>query len=122
MTESELRCKLDGEKLFVLVPTRIPHCFQNVGGTAAASSFCSRLTGPSGSLTSSPRSRRLTRTAFRRIGVPLGMTVIGPPLARPPCSHLKIEFSSGFTWQFDVPKRAKRSAQDVTRALGRRLG
>jgi hypothetical protein len=33
-------------------------------------------------------------------------------------SHLKIEFTNGVVWQFDVPKQAKRTAQGVTRALG----
>jgi hypothetical protein len=36
-------------------------------------------------------------------------------------SHLRIEFGNGVTWRFDVPKQAKRTAQDVTRALGGRL-
>jgi hypothetical protein len=33
-------------------------------------------------------------------------------------SHLKIEFTNGVVWQFDVPKQAKKTAQGVTRALG----
>lgn len=33
-------------------------------------------------------------------------------------SHLKIEFTDGVAWEFDVPKAAKKTAQDVTRALG----
>jgi hypothetical protein len=33
-------------------------------------------------------------------------------------SHLKIEFADGAVWQFDVPKQAKKTAQNVTRALG----
>ena len=33
-------------------------------------------------------------------------------------SHLKIEFTDGAVWQFDVPKQAKKTAQNVTRALG----
>ncbi len=36
-------------------------------------------------------------------------------------SHLKIAFSSGITWQFDVPKQSKKTAQGVTRALGGQL-
>jgi hypothetical protein len=33
-------------------------------------------------------------------------------------SHLKIEFTDGVVWEFDVPKAAKKTAPDVTRALG----
>jgi hypothetical protein len=33
-------------------------------------------------------------------------------------SHLKIAFSNGVAWQFDVPKQAKKTAQKLTRALG----
>jgi len=33
-------------------------------------------------------------------------------------SHLKIEFTDGVVWEFDIPKAAKKTAQDVTRALG----
>jgi len=33
-------------------------------------------------------------------------------------SHLKIEFTNGVVWQFDVPKQSKKTAQNVTRALG----
>jgi hypothetical protein len=36
-------------------------------------------------------------------------------------SHLKITFSDGVTWQFDVPKQSKKTAQAVTRALGGQL-
>ena len=36
-------------------------------------------------------------------------------------SHLKITFSDGVTWQFDVPKQSKKTAQRVTRALGGQL-
>jgi hypothetical protein len=36
-------------------------------------------------------------------------------------SHLKIAFSNGVAWRFDVPKQAKKSAQGVTRALGGHL-
>jgi hypothetical protein len=32
-------------------------------------------------------------------------------------SHLKIAFGNGVTWEFDVPRQAKRTAQDVVRAL-----
>jgi hypothetical protein len=33
-------------------------------------------------------------------------------------SHLKIVFTNGVVWQFDIPKQAKKSAQTLTRALG----
>ena len=33
-------------------------------------------------------------------------------------SHLKIAFTNGVTWQFDVPKQGKKTAQGVVRALG----
>ena len=33
-------------------------------------------------------------------------------------SHLKINFTNGAVWQFDVPKQAKKTAQGFTRALG----
>ncbi|HUJ35068.1 MAG TPA: hypothetical protein VLW51_07655 [Solirubrobacteraceae bacterium] len=33
-------------------------------------------------------------------------------------SHLKIAFSNGVAWRFDVPKQAKKTAQKLTRALG----
>ncbi len=33
-------------------------------------------------------------------------------------SHLKIVFTNGVAWEFDIPKQAKKSAQAFTRALG----
>jgi hypothetical protein len=33
-------------------------------------------------------------------------------------SHLKIEFSDGVAWEFDIPKQAKKSTQELVRALG----
>jgi hypothetical protein len=33
-------------------------------------------------------------------------------------SHLKIAFTNGVIWQFDVPKQGKKTAQGVVRALG----
>ena len=33
-------------------------------------------------------------------------------------SHLKIEFSNGVAWEFDIPKQAKKSTQGLVRALG----
>jgi hypothetical protein len=32
-------------------------------------------------------------------------------------SHLKIEFSNGVAWEFDIPKQAKKSTQGLVRAL-----
>jgi hypothetical protein len=37
-------------------------------------------------------------------------------------SHLKIVFTNGVVWHFDIPKQAKKSAQAFTRALGGSLG
>jgi hypothetical protein len=36
-------------------------------------------------------------------------------------SHLKIEFTNGVAWEFDIPKMAKKTAQELTTALGGRL-
>jgi hypothetical protein len=36
-------------------------------------------------------------------------------------SHLKIEFTNGVTWEFDIPKMAKKTAQELVTALGGRL-
>jgi hypothetical protein len=36
-------------------------------------------------------------------------------------SHLRIVFENGRTWEFDVPKMGKKTAQAVIRALGGRL-
>jgi hypothetical protein len=33
-------------------------------------------------------------------------------------SHLKIVFANGVTWEFDIPKKDKKAAQEVVRALG----
>jgi len=33
-------------------------------------------------------------------------------------SHLKIEFSNGVAWEFDIAKQAKKSTQALVRALG----
>jgi hypothetical protein len=33
-------------------------------------------------------------------------------------SHLKIAFTNGVSWEFDVPKQGKKTAQEVVRALG----
>lgn len=33
-------------------------------------------------------------------------------------SHLKIVFANGVTWEFDVPKKDKKSAEGVVQALG----
>lgn len=32
-------------------------------------------------------------------------------------SHLKIAFDNGVTWEFDIPRQARSTAQDVVRAL-----
>jgi hypothetical protein len=36
-------------------------------------------------------------------------------------SHLKIEFTNGVTWEFDIPKMAKKTAQELVTELGGRL-
>ena len=36
-------------------------------------------------------------------------------------SHLKIEFTNGVTWEFDIPKMAKKTAQELVTALGGRM-
>ena len=36
-------------------------------------------------------------------------------------SHLKIEFTNGVTWEFDIPKMAKKTAQELVTTLGGRL-
>jgi hypothetical protein len=33
-------------------------------------------------------------------------------------SHLTIAFDNGIRWQFDIPKQAKKTAQELVRALG----
>jgi len=33
-------------------------------------------------------------------------------------SHLKIVFANGVSWEFDVPKQGKKTAEEVVRALG----
>jgi hypothetical protein len=36
-------------------------------------------------------------------------------------SKLKIEFTNGVTWEFDIPKMAKKTAQELVTELGGRL-
>jgi hypothetical protein len=36
-------------------------------------------------------------------------------------SHLKIEFTNGVTWDFDIPKMAKKTATELVTTLGGRL-
>jgi hypothetical protein len=33
-------------------------------------------------------------------------------------SHLNVAFTNGVTWEFDVPKANKKTAQNLVRALG----
>jgi hypothetical protein len=37
-------------------------------------------------------------------------------------SHLSISFTNGATWQFDIPRQAKKTAQGLVRALGGTMG
>jgi hypothetical protein len=36
-------------------------------------------------------------------------------------SHLRIEFTNGVTWEFDIPKMAKKTAQELVTELGGEL-
>ena len=86
--EGELRFKLGGEihhapvGSFVFVPRGTPHCFQNV---AAAPARILVMFTPAGMERFFDRFAELSAPdpdAFRRIGEPLGMDVVGPPLAQ----------------------------------------
>jgi len=86
--EGELRFKLGGELQlapagsFVFVPRGTPHCFQNV--TAAPARILVMFT-PAGMEHFFDRFAELSAPdpeAFRTIGEPLGMDVVGPPLAQ----------------------------------------
>jgi quercetin dioxygenase-like cupin family protein len=86
--EGSLRFRL-GDELheapagsFVFVPRGTPHCFQNAGEADARILV---LFNPSGMERFFDRFAALDGpdpAAFARIGEPLGMTVMGPPLAR----------------------------------------
>lgn len=86
--EGELRFKLGGELQlapagsFVFVPRGTPHCFQNV--TAAPARILVMFT-PAGMEHFFDRFAELSASdpeTFRSIGEPLGMDVVGPPLAQ----------------------------------------
>ena len=86
--EGELRFKLGGELhhapagSFVFVPRGTPHCFQNV---AAVPARILVMFTPAGMEHFFDRFAELSAPdpgAFRSIGEPLGMDVVGPPLAQ----------------------------------------
>lgn len=86
--EGELRFKLGGDVhraqagSFVFVPRGTPHCFQNV---ADAPTRILVMFTPAGMERFFDRFAALADPepeAFRRIGGPLGMEVVGPPLAQ----------------------------------------
>lgn len=88
MIEGELRFKLGGELKtalagsFVFVPRGTPHCFQNVAGAPARILV---MFTPAGMEHFFDRFAELSTPdpeAFRSIGEPLGMDVVGPPLAQ----------------------------------------
>ena len=86
--EGELRFKLEGEiqsappGSFVFVPRGTPHCFQNIADTPARILV---MFTPAGMEHFFDRFAALSAPdpeAFGKIGEPLGMKVIGPPLAQ----------------------------------------
>jgi quercetin dioxygenase-like cupin family protein len=86
--EGELRFKLDADisrapaGSFVFVPRGTPHCFQNVGDAPARILV---MFTPAGMEHFFDRFAALSAPdpeAFKSIGGPLGMEVVGPPLAQ----------------------------------------
>jgi len=86
--EGDLRFKLDGDirqaptGSFVFVPRGTPHCFQNVGDEGARILV---MFLPAGMERFFERFASLSAPKaedFASIGAPLGMTVLGPPLAQ----------------------------------------
>jgi len=86
--EGELRFKLDGELgaapagSFVFVPRGTPHCFQNVGDDPARILVMFTPAGIERFFDEFARLSAPDPEAFAKIGDPLGMTVLGPPLAQ----------------------------------------
>ena len=85
--EGHLRYLLDGELhdapagSFVFIPRGTPHCFQNIGDRSARILV---LFTPSGMERFFDRFAAQSEgaEAFRTIGAPLGMDVVGPPLGK----------------------------------------
>ena len=85
--EGHLRYLLDGELhdapagSFVFIPRGTPHCFQNIGDRPARILV---LFTPSGMEHFFDRFAAQSdgAEAFRTLGAPLGMDVVGPPLGR----------------------------------------
>ena len=86
--EGELRFKLAGEVhrapagSFVFVPRGTPHCFQNVSDAAARILVMFTPAGMERFFDGFSALSAPDPQAFARIGGPLGMEVIGPPLAQ----------------------------------------
>ena len=87
--EGELRFKL-GDQVrhapagsFVFVPRGTAHCFQNPGAEATRILVMFAPAGMERFFDRFAELSALDRDAFRAIGEPLGMTVLGPPLEQP---------------------------------------
>jgi quercetin dioxygenase-like cupin family protein len=86
--EGELRFKLDGQVraapagTFVFVPRGTPHCFQNVADTPARILVMFTPAGMERFFDEFASLPATSPQAFATIGEPLGMNVIGPPLAQ----------------------------------------
>ncbi|MGB0097470.1 MAG: cupin domain-containing protein [Solirubrobacteraceae bacterium] len=86
--EGELRFKLDGELRaaprgsFVFVPRGTPHCFQNVAEKPARILVMFTPAGMERFFDQFASLSTPDPAAFAKIGKPLGMNVLGPPLAQ----------------------------------------
>jgi quercetin dioxygenase-like cupin family protein len=68
---------------FVLVPRGVPHCFVNVAAEPARILVLFTPSGMERFFDGFAGLETLDQDAFRRLGEPVGMTVLGPPLAPP---------------------------------------
>ena len=86
--EGDLRFKIGGELRaapagsFVFVPRSTPHCFQNVGEDPARILVMFTPAGMERFYDEVATLSAPDPDAFEKIGDPLGMTVLGPPLAQ----------------------------------------
>ena len=86
--EGELRFKIAGELRaapagsFVFVPRGTPHCFQNIGGTPARILVMFTPAGMERFFDEFAGLSAPEQDDFAKIGDPLGMKVLGPPLAQ----------------------------------------
>jgi quercetin dioxygenase-like cupin family protein len=69
---------------FVFVPRGTPHCFVNVGTAPARVLVLFTPAGMEGFFTELAALERPDPTAFARLGEPVGMRVLGPPLQATP--------------------------------------